>query len=252
MKKQIIFHEKYYSNYAFDPAAEDGRMEAIIKELPDFTIISPTPATDEDILLIHTENHLSRVKADRGQVYNIALLAVGGVILAAEYACKLEPLFAVIRPPGHHASPEGYWGFCYFNNIAIAVKKTIKTTEIKNALVLDFDLHFGDGTHNTFRDSPEVKYYHVEGRTRPQFVQNIRNFLQGLDDIDLIGVSAGFDRHEDDWGGLLSTEDYKSIGNIIREFSEDKNPCGRFGVLEGGYNHRVLGKNVRAFLTGFY
>ena len=116
MKKQVIFHEKYYSNYAFDPAAEDGRMEAIIEELTDFNIISPLPATDEDVLLIHTENHLARVKADREQVYNIALLAVGGVILAAEHACRQEPIFAVIRPPGHHASPEGYWGFCYFNN----------------------------------------------------------------------------------------------------------------------------------------
>ena len=183
MKKQIIFHEEYYSNYAFDPAAEDGRMEAIIKELSDFTIISPAPATDEDILLIHTENHLSRVKADQEQVYNIALLAVGGGILAAKYACKLEPLFAVIRPPGHHASPEGYWGFCYFNNIAIAVKKTIKTTDIQNALILDFDLHFGDGSNNSFRNDPDVTYYACEGSTSEILINNMRKFLDQLADF---------------------------------------------------------------------
>ncbi len=253
MKKQVIFHQDYYKVYTSDPAADSGRMEAIVDELRDFKFVNPEPAVDKDILLVHTENHLLRVKSSREQVYPIALLATGGAILASEYACdRSEPMFALIRPPGHHASPEGFWGFCYFNNIAIAVTKLLSEKRITKAVIIDFDLHFGDGTHNTFRESPDVIYYHVEGRTRAQFIQNVKNFFQDLENVDLIGVSAGFDRHENDWGGLLTTEDYKSIGNIIRVFSEEQSPCGRFGVLEGGYNHNVLGKNVREFLNGFY
>jgi acetoin utilization deacetylase AcuC-like enzyme len=253
MKKQVIFHHDYYKVYTSDPAADAGRMEAIINELQGFELISPQPAVDDDILLVHTENHLQRVKNSREQVYPIALLATGGAILASEYACNHnEPMFAVIRPPGHHASPEGFWGFCYFNNIAIAVKKLLSEKKIAKAAVIDFDLHFGDGTNNTFHKSQDVIYYHVEGTTQAQFIQNIRNFLQDLNKVDIIGVSAGFDRHEADWGGLLTTEDYKSIGKIIRDFSENQSTCGRFGVLEGGYNHRVLGKNVLSFLNGFY
>ena len=252
MKKQVIFHQDYYKVYTSDPAADSGRMEAIIEKLNDFNFINPTSAIDKDILLVHTENHLLRVK-NYQQVYPIALLAVGGAILASEYACNQnEPMFAVIRPPGHHASPEGFWGFCYFNNVAIAVKKLLFEKKIAKAVIIDFDLHFGDGTNNTFHGDQDVIYYHVEGRTRTQFIQNIEDCFQDLHEVDLIGVSAGFDRHEDDWGGLLTTEDYKTIGNIINDFSEEQGACGRFGVLEGGYNHRVLGKNVRAFLDGFY
>jgi acetoin utilization deacetylase AcuC-like enzyme len=227
-------------------------MEAIIAELSDFKTVSPTPATDEDVLLIHTEKHLLRVKADREQVYDIALLAAGGAVLAAEHACQLEPIFAVIRPPGHHASPEGYWGFCYFNNIAIAVKKTIKTTPIQNAIILDFDLHFGDGSNNSFRNDPRVTYYACEGRTSEIFIDNMKKFLDRQSQVDLLAVSAGFDRHVEDWGGLLTTEDYNTIGKILKGFSEEKGANRRFACLEGGYNHNVLGKNVRSFIDGFY
>ncbi|MFX0013919.1 MAG: histone deacetylase family protein [Promethearchaeota archaeon] len=252
MKKSIIFHNNYYNVYTSDPAADSGRMEAIIKELSDYSIIKPELATDKDILLVHTINHLLRVKGLK-EIYPIALLAVGGAILASEYACENnEPKFALIRPPGHHASPEGFWGFCYFNNIAIAVKKLIIAKKIDQAVIIDFDLHFGDGTNNTFSSVKNVIYYHVEGRTRNQFLQNINKFFEEIDSFDIIGVSAGFDRHEKDWGMLLKTEDYRSIGEILKKFSEEKCPGRRFAVLEGGYNHKVLGENVRAFVEGFY
>lgn len=252
MNKQIIFHKDFYKVYASDPAADSGRMESIVKELHDFKLIEPELAHDSDVLLVHTDQHLSRVRGSREQVYPVALLAVGGAILASEYACELhEPMFALIRPPGHHASPEGFWGFCYFNNIAIAIQKLL-STKIKNAVIVDFDMHFGDGTSNTFSTSPNVLYYHVEGRTRTQFIQNLREYLKDLMNFDIIAVSAGFDRHKDDWGGLLTTEDYQTIGKIIKDFSEQECQSRRFAVLEGGYNHKILGKNVRAFIEGFY
>ena len=252
MKKEIIFHDQFYSVYTYDPAAEEGRMEAIIEEMADFTMISPQPAIDEDVLLVHGENHLSRVKSDRDQLYNIALLAVGGTILAAENAYKQQPMFATIRPPGHHASPDGCWGFCYFNNIAIAVRKLISEQRVKNALIIDFDLHFGDGTDNTFREDSLVTYYSCEGHTNDKLIENLKEFLDRQNHVELLAVSAGFDRHIDDWGGLLTTEDYKTIGEILRKYSEEKGSNRRFACLEGGYNHSVLGKNVRSFIEGFY
>jgi acetoin utilization deacetylase AcuC-like enzyme len=252
MKKEIIFHEDFYQIYANDPAASPGRMEAIIAELYDFQIISLEPAQDKDILLVHSEAHLSRVKNDWEQVYSIAALSAGGAVLASEYALEKNPIFAVIRPPGHHASPEGYWGFCYLNNIAIAIQKLLNENRITNAVIIDFDLHFGDGTNNTFSSNAKVNYYSGQGRTNEQFIQNMKDYLSDLSGIDILGVSAGFDRGIDDWGGLLTIEDYHQIGKILKAFSTEECSDRRFAVLEGGYNHKVLGKNVRAFIEGFY
>ncbi len=70
-----------------------------------------------------------------------------------------------------------------------------------------------------------------------------------VSDADMIGVSAGFDNHLKDWGGLLSTRDYQILGRLVRQ-TADRNQGGCFGILEGGYNHDVLGRNVWAFLRG--
>lgn len=252
VKKQVIFHEDYFSEYTFDPAAQSGRMESIMEELADFKIVRPDYAKEEDILLVHTDNHFQRVKNSEDELFSVALLSVGGALLAANYAMKQQPIFANIRPPGHHASPEGYWGFCYFNNIAIAVRSVTQQYEIPHALIIDFDLHFGDGSDNTFRNDSSVAYYSCEGRSPESFIRNLEIYLSKTKDVGLIGISAGFDRHIDDWGGLLSTDDYGRIGNIIKTFSEDNGNIPRFACLEGGYNHKVLGKNVRKFINSFY
>ena len=252
MKKQIIFHEDYFSEYTFDPAAESGRMESIMEELSDFKIIRPGYAKEEEILFVHTDNHYRRVKSLGEELFSVALLSVGGAILAAEFAMKQQPIFANIRPPGHHASPEGFWGFCYFNNIAIAIRSATQQNEIPHAVIIDFDLHFGDGTDNTFRNDNSVSYYSCEGRTSKNFIQNLENYLSKLKDVGILGVSAGFDRHLEDWGGLLSTDDYGRIGNILKTYCEDNGHIPRFACLEGGYNHNVLGKNVRRFINSFY
>ena len=161
-----------------------------------------------------------------------------------------QPAFGLIRPPGHHASPHSCWGFCYFNNIAIAIKKLISEEKIESALILDFDLHFGDGTSNTFSSSKSVSYFHPEGTRRDGFLEEVRRCLQTERPFDIIAISAGFDRHEEDWGGLLKTEDYFTIGEWAKEASFERCHGRRFGVLEGGYNHSVLGRNVKRFLQG--
>lgn len=247
---KVIFHERFYEVYVSDPAAAAGRMEAIVEALgKDFEFLTPHPASEKDLALVHTPGHIERIKRLR-DLYEIALLSAGGAAMAAELAWNGEPAFGLIRPPGHHASPDSCWGFCYFNNIAIAVKKLMKEAGVKKALILDFDLHFGDGTANAFAAIPDVVYFHPEGSDRKQFIERIQKRLEKAEGFDILSVSAGFDRHVQNWGGLLTTEDYRAIGSLIKTYSEKFCQGRRFGVLEGGYNHAVLGQNVRAFLEG--
>jgi acetoin utilization deacetylase AcuC-like enzyme len=248
---KIIFHPRFYEVYTSDPAAARGRMEPMVKALEGiYEFIEPELATERDLERVHGRQHIQSVKGDP-QVYEVGILAAGGAILAAEMAFEDQPAFGLIRPPGHHASPHSCWGFCYFNNIAIAIKKLLSEGKIKSALILDFDLHYGDGTANTFSGSKEVSYFHPEGTNRQSFLNEVQTSLQTDKPFDIIGVSAGFDRHEEDWGGLLKTADYLTIGRWVKETSLEQCQGKRFGVLEGGYNHSVLGRNVKVFLQGF-
>jgi acetoin utilization deacetylase AcuC-like enzyme len=96
-----------------------------------------------------------------------------------------------------------------------------------------------------------VSYFHPEGGNRESFLQNLKQSLETKRPYDIIAVSAGFDRHEEDWGGMLTTEGHRFIGKWVKEFSLLHCQGRRFGVLEGGYNYSVLGRNVKAFLQGF-
>ncbi len=81
-------------------------------------------------------------------------------------------------------------------------------------------------------------------------MRGYKNALERAEKFDILAVSAGFDRHEEDWGGLLTTEDYRTIGALVKTYSRKACQGRRFAVLEGGYNHSVLGQNVRAFIEG--
>jgi len=247
---KVIFHERFYEVYSTDPAAAPGRMEAIVKALRGiFPIVKPEPADERDLERVHGRAHIQSIRRDP-LLFEVACLAAGGAIEAAETAFSGEPAFGLIRPPGHHASPHSCWGFCYFNNIAVALKKLLRDGKIKEALILDFDLHFGDGTAHIFGGSKEAIYLHPEGATREDFLKALRQSLEKSAGYDILAISAGFDRHEEDWGGLLSTEDYFTIGQWAKAFSQDHCQGRRFALLEGGYNHAVLGENVRRFLQG--
>jgi len=247
---KVILHKRFYEAYTGDPAAAPGRIEAIVQELRGtFDFIEPGPASERDLERVHGRSHIQSVRQE-GPVYEMGLLAAGGAIRAAETAFEGEPAFGLIRPPGHHASPHSCWGFCYFNNIAIALKKLMAEGKIRKALILDFDLHYGDGTANTFKGSQDVLYAHPEGPNRDLFLKDLQKALQTEKAYDLLAVSAGFDRHEEDWGGLLQTGDYFNIGKWVKEVSLERCQGRRFGVLEGGYNHDVLGRNVKSFLQG--
>lgn len=117
-----------------------------------------------------------------------------------------------------------------------------------NACVLDIDLHFGDGTVNILGKERWATIINVEARTRTQYLLEVENAMKNCR-VDLIGVSAGFDYHVADWGGLLLTEDYEEIGYRVRT-AADSNGGGCFAILEGGCNHEVLGENALALIRG--
>jgi acetoin utilization deacetylase AcuC-like enzyme len=254
---KIVFHKRYFnSSYAMDPAAAPGRLEGIIDLLSnnsEFEFIEPDLATIEDILRAHTERHYGYVKRDP-LLLELAMLAAGGAILAAEEAYKGNPTFAVIRPPGHHASADSCWGFCYFNNISISLLKLYSEGKIKSAFVLDFDLHIGDGNINilTFRDDDfKVKILNPDSSGRTGYIKEVQNYLEEIDNIDIFVASAGFDQGIEDWGHLLHPEDYFELGKLMKNYSQKLCKGRRYALLEGGYNHDVLPKNVKSFCDGF-
>ena len=243
---KVVFHEDFYQVYTSDPASAEGRMEAIVEVIrPDVEFVSAKPASEADIAAVHTRAHVDNVR--RSGLYPIAALAAGGAIQAAMFGLT-APGFGLIRPPGHHASADSSWGFCYFNNMAIALEVLKKRGKIKTAYVLDFDLHYGDGNVNILGNRDYVTIHNVEADHRDDYMDEISGEMENCH-TDIIGISAGFDNHEKDWGGVLKTEDYREIGRSVRAAALR---CGGgcFGILEGGYNHQVLGHNVMAFLKG--
>jgi acetoin utilization deacetylase AcuC-like enzyme len=132
--------------------------------------------------------------------------------------------------------------------MAIALEALRHRKKIHTAYVLDFDLHFGDGTVNILGNKEYVTIFNPEDYDRDLYLKAIAKEMEGCQ-ADIIGISAGFDNHVEDWGGLLRTDDYYEIGRLVRQASQR---CGGgcFGILEGGYNHRVLGQNALALIRG--
>lgn len=243
---KVVYHPDFKQVYTSDPAAEPGRIEAIFAAFDGrVEWVEPGPATLDQIALAHTPAHIEQVKA-RG-LYPIAALAAGGALEAARLGLK-EPAFALIRPPGHHASADHSWGFCYFNNLAVALLTLKEEGLIRRALVLDIDLHYGDGTVNILGQRNWVDIFNFSARKRTDYLEAVNQSLAEVK-ADLIGLSAGFDYHQDDWGGLLATEDYAMIGGLARRAARSCQ-AGCFAILEGGYNHQVLGKNAAALVEG--
>jgi len=243
---KVVFHEKFFDVYTGDPAAAAGRMEAIVQTLePHVELVPAKPAVRQYIAAVHSEMHIQHVE-NQG-LYDIAALAAGGAIQAAEIGL-VEPCFGLIRPPGHHASAASAWGFCFFNNMAVALETLRRQNKIKRACVLDIDLHYGDGTVNILGMRSWVDVINAEAIARNRYLKEVAEAMENCR-ADLIGISAGFDNHVEDWGGLLFTEDYQEIGRRVRT-AADRNGGGCFAILEGGYNHEVLGRNVMALIKG--
>ena len=246
---KVIYHDLYLTDYPTASCENPTRVEAIMDVLSKhYPVLEPTPADDEDILLVHTQSILASVRDDP-ELYKAAAMAAGGAILAAEQAYDGQPIFAAVRPPGHHASPASHWGFCFFNNVAVSLQRLIDRGKISHALVLDIDLHFGDGTDRFFSGRKDVTVANIQDNSREIFLKNVDRELAGSE-YDIIAISAGFDRHVRDWGGTLTTDDYYTIGRNVRDYAQAKCNGRYYAVLEGGYNTDVLGENALALCRG--
>jgi acetoin utilization deacetylase AcuC-like enzyme len=193
---KIVFHEKYKQVYSYDPASKAGRIENILEALKDYDFVQPEPATEEELQSVHTQFLINSVKRHE-DVFEVASLAVGGAIKAAEVALS-EPAFGLIRPPGHHAGRDFNGGFCFFSNMAIAITKLIQEKKINRALVVDIDLHYGNGTYDILGGNENVIFLNMICQERQKYLAELKEALGKAKGYDIVGVSAGFDTYEKD------------------------------------------------------
>ena len=245
-------------------------------------------ATAEELLLCHTREYLSVAKHDVEAGYHqlttgdtditpnsweIALRAAGGVLNAVDavVAGKARNAFCAVRPPGHHATPSRGMGFCLLNNIAIGARYAQRKHGVERVLIVDWDVHHGNGTQDIYYSDPKVFFFSTHqwplypgtgradetgagsakgtkmnfpfpaGSGRKEILGAVENSLMPAADRfrpDLLMISAGFDSRIDDLlGGFkLTDRDFTDLTRRIMEIAA-KHAGGRVvSVLEGGYN----------------
>lgn len=262
--------------------------------------VSPTSANPEIIKLVHPDYYIEHVKTtcDMGYSYldsgdtgicvdshRVALLAVGGMVEAIDglFTGKLHTAFCAVRPPGHHAEVDTAMGFCLFNNVAIAARYAQSRYEIQKVLILDWDVHHGNGTQHIFERDPNIFYISIhqypfypgtgsqeetgygEGLgTTINFPLSVGCgdkeyldiFQNKIPDIvmkfspELIILSAGFDAHQlDPMAGMeLSTDAYREMTQIMVKLAKEVSNGKLLSSLEGGYNLTALAESVETHL----
>jgi len=277
-RMKIIFSEKCleYGSGHIEGPKRVRRAYEILKERG-YEFLTPEPVSEENLLKVHDAEYIQMLKeglvADADtpayeNIYEYARLATGGAILAT----KVKG-FSLMRPPGHHAGRRGIAlnastkGFCYLNNIAIAVKYLDKP-----ALILDIDGHHGNGTQEIFAGDEKVTYvslhrhphYPGTGYTSEAnclnfplradcgddvYLKTLDAALSGVDmsKIEVVAVSAGFDTHAGDLASLgLTEKGFIEIGKRIASLNKPT-----FFILEGGYSGENIGKDMDELLKGF-
>jgi acetoin utilization deacetylase AcuC-like enzyme len=271
----------------------EKEMEGLFLEIP------PRPATRQEIETIHAPTYVDRVAGTAGKPYvrldpdtstcaasyEAAIWAVGGLLEAIDAVVEgtTDRAFALVRPPGHHAEKARAMGFCLFNNIAVGARHAQKHHGLHRILIVDWDLHHGNGTQNAFYDEEEILYFSThqypyypgtgaanevghgagEGYTvnvplstgcgDSEYANIFTHILTPIAQTyqpQLILVSAGFDIHyRDPLGGMRVTEvGFARLMNLLKDLAPST--CsGRIVVtLEGGYDLTALRESVRAVL----
>ncbi len=259
--------------------------------------VGPAPDTERWIDEVHPIEHRRKIQqfcaADGGLLepstpisegtYKAAVAAVGCAVAAADAVMtgKARRAFCAIRPPGHHSSGMRPMGFCLFNNVAIAAVYAEKKHGARKVLIVDFDVHHGNGTQNIFNSDPSVMLFDVHqdplypgtgkadesGEGEAKGTKFNVPLPRGADDAaylkvfeeklrpaalafhpDLILISAGFDAHKDDpLGGMKLTADgYAALTTVVVEIAEKCCEGRVVSVLEGGYNLEALAESVAA------
>jgi len=261
--------------------------------------IPPRVASVEEVSLAHPHSHISRVQSysTRGggwldgdtyaspASYEVALYAVGGVLegVDAVMTGKVNHAFALVRPPGHHATADEAMGFCLFNNIAIAAEYAKRKYKLQRILIADFDVHHGNGTQEIFYADPKVLYFSShqypwypgtgsiyedgagEGKgftvnaPLPAYCgdkEHLRVYREILVPVakrfqpQLMLVSAGYDPHWADQLSLMqvSVSGFAGIVSIIKELADELCQGKLLLSLEGGYHLQALSHSIKATL----
>jgi acetoin utilization deacetylase AcuC-like enzyme len=302
----IVRDNRYMDHVAntYHPESHQ-RLEVLYRMLQEtemkgkFIEVQPRMATREELELIHVPRYIQLVASTAGQActmldpdtyacsksYETAKLAAGGTLVAVDRVLggELDNAFAFVRPPGHHAESNQAMGFCLFNNVAIAAGYALKTHKLRKALIIDWDLHHGNGTQHSFYERADVLYFsthqfpyypgtgyvnEVGSGTGKGFTVNVplspgpgdAEYMQIFEDIlepiameykpDIVFVSAGFDiYYQDPLGGMQVTpEGFANLAKIVLEFAKETCKGKVVFVLEGGYHLDGLRDSVKEVL----
>ena len=278
---KIIYSDDYrvdIGEHVFPTQKYKGVYERLIKSNPTLKdiIIQPTPASDEDVLLVHTKEYVHKLLTGTlsyedtlrlelpysKQLVTASWLGAGGTIMAYRYAIK-EGAGINLAGGFHHAFPDHGEGFCVLNDIAIGVRKVQKEELIKKVLILDCDLHHGNGTAYIFANDPDVYTFSIHQENNYPYYKPPGSLDIGLDDgagdeeylsklathvpgivskfkPELIVYVAGADPYEDDQlGGLnLTKEGLNKRDKFVFDLAKS-NHIPVASLLAGGYANDV-------------
>jgi len=308
-KTGLVYHPAYLEHdMGMGHPESPNRLRAIVQQLEQsgtmaqLTRIAPRMAEDEWIAKVHTAAYLASLKQHApasGRVsldpdtsmspgsLTAAYLAAGGALAGVDAImnCEVEHVFCAVRPPGHHAEAGRAMGFCLLNNVAIAARYAQKKHGLSRVLIVDWDVHHGNGTQHSFEDDPSVLFFsthqfpHYPGTGRESehgrgagegYTINVpmeagegddeyravfqKVLVPAADEFkpELVIISAGFDAHKDDPLASMGLTEagYADLTGIVAGIAR-RHAQGRIlSSLEGGYNLTALAASVDAHVRG--
>ncbi len=287
----FIYDETYLHHMLHEGHPESpGRLKAILKRLKDTGLdqeiyhIKPENEALKYIQQVHSDSHISRVE-EMAFDPTICQLAVSGVLTAIDKVMNgtVKNAFCALRPPGHHATTGGEFGFCFYSNVAIGAKYAQSKYGLEKIMIVDWDFHHGNGTEWAFYSDPSVLFFSThslysfpmtgfverngEGEGTgyninvplPSYASD-KDILTAFETKllpraenfkpDLVFISAGFDSRKGDFLGDFEITDsgFINLTKMIKSLATTYSESRIISVLEGGYNPEGLALGVEAHI----